>query len=102
MIAIFNIVDENYQVSRAFHELQLIISDMRIKFQYGMHNPDFPSVIKKKIFVLDYDGYYEYLQDQNEIMRNLSNINTEIENLFKKSIGPKLEEIMLRGDSNGK
>ena len=101
LISIFNMSDENFQISIAFQDLQLIISDMRLRFQYGMHNPDFPSVIKKKIFVLDYDGYYEYLQDQKEIKDNILNIKTEIKKLFKKSIGPKLEEMMVLGDSNG-
>jgi hypothetical protein len=39
-------VDEGSQASRAFQNLELILQDVRIRFQYGMHNPDYPAPIK--------------------------------------------------------
>jgi len=94
IISIFNIVEAGFQTSRAFQNLELILPEMRLRFQYGMHNPDYPAAIKRKLFVLDYDGYCEYLQDQKDIKDNMSKINAQISNLFKRSIGPKLEALM--------
>jgi uncharacterized protein (TIGR04255 family) len=94
IITIFNMAEEKFQISKTFQTLELISSDLKFKFQYGMHNPDYPAPIKRKLFVLDYDGYCEYLQNQKEIKDNLSEIHEEIKNLFKKSIGPKLELLL--------
>ena len=94
LVSIFNMVETGTQISRAFQNLELILPEMMIRFQYGMYNPDYPAVIKRKLFVLDYDGYCEYLQDQKEIKDNLSKINVQIGKLFKRSIGPKLEALM--------
>jgi len=94
VLSIFNMVGEEFLVSRAFQNLELILSDIRIRFQYGMNNPDYPAPIRKKLFVLDYDGSCEYLQEQKDLMDNLKVIHEEIGKLFKKSIDSKLEAIL--------
>jgi len=100
IIAIFKIANTEEQISRAFQNLELILPEMMIRFQYGMHNPDYPAPIKRKLFILDYDGYCESLQGEKELKDNLAKINAELIDLFKRSTGPKLETIM-RGDNDG-
>jgi uncharacterized protein (TIGR04255 family) len=67
---------------------------MILTFKYGMHNPDFPAPIRKKIFVLDYDAYYQGLQEMSDILRNTAEFHDRIEKLFESSISPKLRAIM--------
>ena len=98
VISIFDMNDGRFEVLRAFQNLELILSDIKIRFQYGMHNPDYPAPIVKRLFILDYDGYCEFLQDQKGLMDNLKKINEEIVKLFKKSIGPELEADMKKGE----
>jgi uncharacterized protein (TIGR04255 family) len=100
IISIFKVAENGFQISRAFQTLELMLSDIRIRFQYGMHNPDYPAPIRKRLFILDYDGYCELLQSQSELIENLGKINREIEKLFKNSIGPLLDSDMKRGGEN--
>ena len=100
IISIFKMADTESKISRAFQNLELILPDMMIRFQYGMHNPDYPAPVKRKLFILDYDGYCESLQGEKELKDNLTKINAKLSALFKRSIGTKLEAIM-RGDNDG-
>jgi uncharacterized protein (TIGR04255 family) len=81
-------------ISRAFNNLELKYDDMNIRFQYGMHNPDYPSIIKKKEFILDYDAYLSREQDISEIPRSLERYHDAIELLFENSIKDDLRDKM--------
>jgi uncharacterized protein (TIGR04255 family) len=59
-----------------------------------MHNPDFPSSIRRKIFILDYDASRVDIQTFDEIEDNIERFHTKIKELFKSSIKKPLEEIM--------
>jgi uncharacterized protein (TIGR04255 family) len=59
-----------------------------------MHNPDYPSPIKKKSFILDYDAYIVGLLTKAEINRNLEILHDEIEKMFELSITEKLRGMM--------
>ena len=90
LLSIFNIPDEKTNITRAFHNLEIIYADFILRFQYGMHNPDFPAPIKKKQFILDYDAYMTGILDKEDILENLSVFHEEIEKLFEKSITDSL------------
>jgi len=62
-----------------------------------MHNPDFPAPIKKKIFILDYDAYYDGFVERTEVETRLTLFHDKIQDLFEWSIQPKLREIMKNG-----
>jgi len=74
--------------------MELDLSDMRVRFQYGMHNPDYPSVIRRKQFILDYDAYREETQTGDELERNLMRFHSKIQELFEQSITDELRRIM--------
>lgn len=94
LLSAFNIPDDKTKIARIFHTLELNYGNFNLRFQYGMPNPDFPSPIKKKIFILDYDAYYEGFLKKEEIIENLPIFHSEIQKFFEKSITEKLRKKM--------
>ncbi|MGE5558144.1 MAG: TIGR04255 family protein [Bacillota bacterium] len=94
LISIFNFVENKKTISRAFHNLELNFGSFNLKLQYGMPNPDFPAPIKKKIFVLDYDAYYQGFMKEAEMKEGLIVFHEEIQKLFEKSISDKLKVML--------
>lgn len=96
LLSIFNIAEDVTNIARGVHNLVLNYGDMFLSFQYGMHNPDMPAPIRKKLFVLDYDAYHTDLQDLTEMKSNLIKLHHEIEKLFERNIKDKLREKMVK------
>jgi len=94
LLAIFKIPEDKNTISRAFHNLELKYDDMNIRFQYGMHNPDYPSIIRKKSFILDFDAYLSGEQEISKISDQINKYHDIIENLFENSIKDGLREKM--------
>lgn len=94
LLSIFNIARNKDTILRGFNNLVLNYENMILIFHYGMHNPDFPAPIRKKIFILDYDAYYEGLQDLKDIESNLSIFRKEIKKIFEENIEDGLREVM--------
>ena len=94
LLAIFSFPDDPKTISRAFHNLVLNYGDMSVRFQYGMHNPDFPVPIRKKVFILDYDAYYEGPQSFEDVKLNIDKFHERVESLFEASISNKLRDLM--------
>ncbi|KKG92435.1 TIGR04255 family protein [Methanosarcina mazei] len=90
LLSMFEIPDNKEAILRGFSELIFNTEDMNLVFKYGMHNPDFPASIKKKIFILDFDAQYICLQELKDIQLNLITAHDEIEKLFEKSITSEL------------
>ena len=86
LLSIFKITEDKKQISRAFNNLEINFGDFLLRFQYGMHNPDFPAPIRKKIFILDFDAYNNFLFGINEIKAALPIYNEKIVEYFEKSI----------------
>ena len=81
-------------ISRALSSIDFKCEEYRVKFQFGMHNPDFPSTIKKKHFILDYDAVSESLLNLEDIKELLPKLQAQINILFEESIGDKLREVL--------
>lgn len=94
LLCIFKIPDDKTKITRAFHNIEFNYGSFNVRFQYGMHNPDYPANIKKKIFILDYDAYYEGILTKEEIEEKLPIFHGEIIKLYEKSIVNKLREKM--------
>ena len=82
------------ELSRALSVLEFNLDDFILRFQFGMHNPDYPARIKRKSFILDFDAYYQGLLEQGEVEVNLTKFHDRIQMLFEQSITPGLREIM--------
>lgn len=86
LLCIFKIPNTKNDISRAMHILELNIDDIKLKYQYGMHNPDHPASIKKKIFVLDFDAFKLGALSFEEVEHIIPILHEKIELLFEKSI----------------
>jgi len=94
LLCILNIPADRAKIARAFHNLELNMGDFIVRFQYGMHNPDYPAPIRTKNFILDYDAYTTGLLTKEEIRQSLPVFHDQIEQLFENSITDRLREIM--------
>jgi len=94
LLAAFSIPHEEKQIVRAFSNFTVSDEDMTLQFQYGMHNPDFPAPIKKKLFVLDSDAYTEGLLELDDIKAKIEKFHEAIGNLFEQVITDRLREKM--------
>lgn len=91
----FSIPKDKKRISRVFSNLAQQYEDgMILNFQYGMHNPDFPSQIKNKTFILDYDAYYQGKIDVDEVIKYIDTAHDEIESLYEDSITKSLRTKM--------
>ncbi len=86
LLSSFSLADDKSTISRAFHVLEFNYGDMKMKFQYGMPNPDFPSPIKKKLFILDYDAYSQGEVAIDRIMNCLGDYHAKIKRSFEQVI----------------
>jgi uncharacterized protein (TIGR04255 family) len=94
LLCFFNFSSDRDSISRGLGSLIWNYGDMYLVFNFGMHNPDFPSTIRKKSFILDYDAVRADIQNFDEIVDNMDRFHAKIEELFKLSIKEPLEEIM--------
>ena len=94
LLSIFSVAPSSSKVARAFHTLVLNFEELSLKFQYGMHNPDYPAEITKKEFVLDFDAYYQGPLDLEDLKAKIDVFHDKIETLFEDSITPDLRREM--------
>jgi uncharacterized protein (TIGR04255 family) len=68
LLAPLRLADDRKTIARAFNVLEWRLGeDLQCRFQYGMPNPDYPSLIRKKLFVLDWDVFCVRLLDAGEL-----------------------------------
>ena len=94
MLSILDIYPDKQFIARAFHNLELNFGDFNVRYQFGMHNPDYPAPIRKKSFILDLDAYYQGPQDYNEIAPSLNKFHDRIQEIFELSVTDRLREVM--------
>ncbi len=83
--------------SRIFNNIELNFDDFNLRYQFGMHNPDYPAPIKLKSFILDLDAYCQGFQDLDEIKENLDKYHNKIQEIFESSITDELRNILNEG-----
>lgn len=95
LLSFFRVPKNKILLSRAFSNVvQQFDDSMLLNFQYGMHNPDFPSRIKQKLFILDFDAYLQGLINKEEIKNYVEVAHQRIEELFENSITQGLRKLM--------
>lgn len=94
LLTIFSVPRKKSQIARALHNLELNYGDYNLRFQYGMHNPDFPAQIKKKIFILDMDTYYNGILSKADIHNYFPKFHNSIQELFEDSITDDYRRIL--------
>lgn len=80
---------------RSMHMAEYRIDDMTMNFRYGMFNPDYPNVLRKNNFALDYDFFSnDVIDSADSIMHILDKGHQEIQAMFEGSITEALREVM--------
>jgi uncharacterized protein (TIGR04255 family) len=86
--------DRNF-ISRAFSNLEFNYGDLNLILKYGMFNPDYPSTIKKKVFILDSDAFKRDNIPSVDVYDTLDKLHDRISNLFEtRLIKQGLRELM--------
>ncbi len=93
--SIFKIADDVNTISRAFHILEFNYGEDKLRFQFGMFNPDHPAPIKKKAYTLDYDMYVTKILDKSDIGSTLDRFHEKVNRSFEEVITDELRKIMV-------
>ena len=94
LLSIFRVPEDPLTISRAFHVLVTNYGDYYVTFQYGAFNPDFPALLKRKQFTLDYDAVCEEHLPLTRIANLLDSYHIKIEYLFENNITDALRAKM--------
>ncbi|HEO1398272.1 TIGR04255 family protein [Legionella bozemanae] len=94
MLGIIDFNERKDSITRAFHILEYNFNDIRVKFQFGIANPDYPAIIKKKQFVLDIDSYANGAFELQEILANIEAAHEKVQEIFESSITDKTRHMM--------
>jgi uncharacterized protein (TIGR04255 family) len=94
LLALFSYNVEGAKPSRIFHTLEVAFPNFNIRFQFGMHNPDYPAPIRRRSFILDYDAYFKGLLEIKDIPHCLDSYHCEIQTIFERSITDQLRRMM--------
>lgn len=86
---------ESSDFTRLLTKLEYKYGYNRLTFQYGMFNPNYPSKIKDKVFVLDYDYSTDSFTDNpKDVIHFVNEAHDAIEEMFEKSIEDELRKEM--------
>jgi uncharacterized protein (TIGR04255 family) len=83
LISSLNFRSEDDKLSRFMGVIEFNREDHRVLFQFGMYNPDYPTTIAQKVFVLDYDCYTIVPSDTSEIKEIVEKLQKDEENCSK-------------------
>ena len=81
-------------LTRSFHILEYNFEGQALKFQFGIANPDYPAVVKRKQFVLDIDSYFHGAIEEKEIFDCVQMAHEKIQDFFEKSITDNTRQLM--------
>jgi uncharacterized protein (TIGR04255 family) len=73
---------------------EIKIEDSKLRFNYGLLNPNYPSPITNTIFVLDFDCFYDGLLEIDEVIEKIKTYHSYIQDLFEKSIKQPYRDIL--------
>jgi len=94
LLGLFERFKNRQNTNRIFNIVGLIFDDLQVNFQFGVPNPDFPAAIRRPLFVLDIDAYFQGLQELDQFSKNIDCAHKKIQALFEESITDRLRERM--------
>jgi len=86
LLCLLNFEIDKERLIRIFHNIEFNYDDYLLRFQFGIHNSDYPALIKQNSFILDYDAYYNGLIESADIKGQLKKFHDKIQELFEFSI----------------
>jgi uncharacterized protein (TIGR04255 family) len=99
LLSLFSYKVDGAKPSRIWHNIEFVDDGFNLRFQFGVHNPDYPAPIRQKLFVLDYDAYFQGLIDQGEIAGYLDKYHLSIQQMYERSITDNLRREMNEGST---
>lgn len=94
LLGMINFNGKQDNLSRAFHVLEYKFDDTNLKCQFGIANPDYPAVIKRRQFVLDIDAYSTAAYEVNDLRKTIGDAHELIQNFFESSISEQTRKLM--------
>jgi len=94
LLDLFSYTVEEAVPSRIWHNTEFVFDDFNLRFQFGVHNPDYPAPIRRRAFILDYDAYFQGLLEPQDIPDCLDKYHGAIQKMFERNITNKLREVM--------
>lgn len=88
-------IPQTDNVLRSMHSLDVREDEFNLKFQFGMWNSEYPSPIKRKEFVLDYDCILKKEIEITEVFPISDELHNIIKKWFENSIDDGLREKMV-------
>ncbi|MCU7874993.1 MAG: TIGR04255 family protein [Candidatus Thiodiazotropha sp. (ex Lucinoma borealis)] len=99
ILGIIDFHDEKQNLTRVFHIVEYNFDGLAVKYQFGLANPDYPALIKKKQFVMDIDAYSNGSFDFGDVMSGIGDAHEKVQEIFEKSITEKLRQTMKPKDN---
>ena len=95
LLCSLKIVDDPSTLVRSLHIIEQKFDDeSRIRFQFGIPNPDYPAPIHRKIFLLDTDVYCSLLLTQEEIKQYIDTFHNRCIDIFERLITDEFRKKM--------
>lgn len=94
VLCLFDFAPERGAIARVFHNMEFNFGDFNLRYQFGMHNPDFPAPIRRKVYVLDLDAYYQGPLERPDIEDHLDMFHERIQDFFELTITAPLRRRM--------
>jgi len=86
----------NTRLIRSMHLNEYNIDDMTMNFRYGMFNPEYPNILKKTDFVLDFDFFTDSIIETSDgVLQVIKKGHQEIQQKFESSITDNLRGVMM-------
>lgn len=74
---------------------EYVFGDMRLNFRFGMYNPQYPHIMSKPNYVLDYDCFCDVaLAGFEEMIKHIKAGHCLIQEIFEASITDNLRKVM--------
>lgn len=86
--------EENDFIARYMSIIEMNYGDHMLKFQYGIHNEDYPAPNKKPVFILDTDIFSVGLYNTEDLDKLLNIFHEKAKKWFEKSIKSELRKKM--------
>ena len=94
LLSIFSIPKPDELICQALHKLVILYEDFFVNIHYGMNNPDFPTPIIRKSYILDLDAYFSGLLDFQSATNYLTSFHEKINEIFERMIEDPLRQLM--------
>lgn len=81
-------------LARSFQIVEFNDNGHQTKLQFGLVNPDYPALVKRRHFIIDIDSFYQGALDREEVDSSIKSAHEKIQKLFEKCITDKTRKLM--------